>query len=50
MLATKVVEAQIIAAESIMPMIVTTVLVRFFFSEAKVTLLNTFICGSPRLS
>ena len=42
-------DAQIIAAESIMPMIVTMVLVLFFFRLSKVTLLKTFICGSPRL-
>ena len=39
----------VIAAESIMPMIVTTVLVLFFFRLSNVTLLKTFICGSPRL-
>ena len=48
-LETRVVDAQIIAAESIMPMIVTMVLVLFFFRLSKVTLLKTFICGSPRL-
>ena len=42
-------DAQIIAAESIMPMIVTMVLVLFFFRLSNVTLLKTFICGSPRL-
>ena len=48
-LETRVVDAQIIAAESIMPMIVTMVLVLFFFRLSNVTLLKTFICGSPRL-